>query len=240
MKNRFLLYTTLVLALAAAVSCKKDDETTETKPYLYGLEFDLPTFARPGQSFELVPYGVYYTEGDGVEKYTYKWKVGTDEYQEMDTFTLWLGEVGNYIVYCQASDPDGNYYATTCSKAIIVIDPTLGKTLTGTDITATDEHITDARDKKGESEYFFTHIGDLDWFRNNLAWTGAGIAYENADVTSYPLGRYYTWDEAMTACPEGWRLPTDAEWASLGSVAGPLLCEAYLNRSEERRVGKEC
>ena len=33
----------------------------------------------------------------------------------------------------------------------------------------------------------------------------------------------------MTACPEGWRLPTDAEWASLGSVAGPLLCEAYLN-----------
>ena len=229
MKNRFLLYTTLVLALAAAVSCKKDDETTETKPYLYGLEFDLPTFARPGQSFELVPYGVYYTEGDGVENYTYKWKVGTDEYQEMDTFTLWLGEVGNYIVYCQASDPDGNYYATTCSKAIIVIDPTLGKNWTGSDIAATDEHITDARDKKGESEYFFTHIGDLDWFRNNLAWTGAGIAYENADVTSYPLGRYYTWDEAMTACPEGWRLPTDAEWASLGSVAGPLLCEAYLN-----------
>ena len=58
MKNRFLLYTTLVLAVITAFSCKKDDETTETKPYLYGLEFDLPTFARPGQSFELVPRGV--------------------------------------------------------------------------------------------------------------------------------------------------------------------------------------
>ena len=184
MKNRFLLYTALVLAAALSFSCKKDDDTTETKPYLYGLDFDLPTFARPGESFELTPYGVYYAEGDGVSEYTYKWKVGSDEYQEMYSFTLQLGEVGNYIVYCQVSDPDGNYYANTCSKSIIVIDPSLGKTLTGTEIAATDDHITDPRDKVGESEYFYTHIGELDWFRNNLAWTGAGIAYENADVTS--------------------------------------------------------
>ena len=228
MKNRFLLYTTLVLAVFTAFSCKKEEETT-TKPYLYGLDFDLPTFARQGQSFVLKPYGVYVTEGEGVEKYVYKWKVDSDEYQEMDTFTLQLNEVGNFIVYCQVSDPDANYYATTTSKVIIVIDPTLGKTLTGTDIAAEDAHVTDVRDRAGESEYFFTHIGELDWFRNNLAWTGAGIAYENADVTSYPLGRYYTWEEAMKACPEGWRLPTDDEWASLGDDAGPLLCEAYLN-----------
>ena len=229
MKNRFLLYTTLVLAAAFSFSCKKDDDTTVTKPYLYGLNFDLPTFARPGDSFELKPYGVYYTEGDGVKKYVYKWKVGSGEYQEMDTYTLWLGEVGNYIVYCQVSDPDEKYYNSTTTKAIIVIDPTLGKTLTGTEIVAEDEHITDSRDQVGESEYYYTHIGELDWFRNNLAWTGAGIAYENADVTSYPLGRYYTWEEAKTACPEGWRLPTVEEWESLGATAGPLLCEAYLN-----------
>ena len=232
MKNRFLLYTTLVLAVITAFSCKKDDETTETKPYLYGLDFDLPTFAQPGDSFTLTPYGVYYTEGDGVEKYEYKWKLNTDNsYSDpMDSFTLYVPkQLGNYIVYCQASDPDGNYYSTTTSKTIIVIDPTLGKTLTGTGIANTDDHIDDIRDEKGVSEYFYHHIGELDWFRNNLAWTGAGIAYENADITSYPLGRYYTWEEAMTACPEGWRLPTDEEWASLGTVAGKLLCEAYLN-----------
>ena len=232
MKNRFLLYTTLVLAVVFAFSCNKDDETTQTKPYLYGLDFDLPTFARPGESFELKPYGVYYTEGDGVEKYTYKWKVGTDDYQEMDTFTLWLGEVGNYIVYCQVSDPDEKYYNSTTTKAIIVIDPTLGKTLIGTGIALTDAHISDTRDRVGECEYYYTHIGDLDWFRNNLAWTGAGLAYEDASITSYPLGRYYTWDEAMTACPKGWRLPTDAEWATLGTEAGPLMCDAYLNNQK--------
>ena len=229
MKRRFLLYTTLFLAVFAAFSCKKDDEETEIKPYLYGVDFDLPTFARPGDVFVLEPYGVYYTEGPGVEKYTYKWKVNTDEYQEMETFTLKINAVGNYTVYCQASDPDDNYYTTTTSKIIIVIDPGLGKTLTGTGITAADDHISDVRNKTGECEYFYQHIGNLDWFRNNLAWTGAGLAYENADVTSYPIGRYYTWNEAMTACPEGWRLPTDAEWASLGSDAGPLLCDAYLN-----------
>lgn len=229
MKNRFLLDTALVLAVFAAFSCKKDDETTETKPSLYGLDFDLPTFARPGDTFVLSPKGVYYIEGDGVEKYTYKWRMNSEAFQEMDTFTLKLEEVGNHTVSCQVSDPDENYYSATTTKTIIVIDPSLGKTLTGTGISATDPHITDARDKAGESEYFYNHIGELDWFRNNLAWTGAGIAYENADVTSYPLGRYYTWNEAMTACPEGWRLPTDAEWASLGSQAGPLLCEAYLN-----------
>ena len=232
MKNRFLLYTTLFLAVFSAFSCKKDDETTATKPYLYGLDFDLATFGRVGDSFTLKPYGVYYTETDpGVEKYTYKWKINDGEYEEQptDNFTFTVNAVGNYTVYCMASDPDNNYYSSTTSKLLIVIDPTIGKTLNGTGITVTDEHVSDARGKAGESEYYFTHIGELDWFRNNLAWTGAGLAYENAEITSYPLGRYYTWDEAMTACPEGWRLPTDAEWASLGTEAGPLMCNAYLN-----------
>ena len=230
MKKRLLLYTTLVLAVFSAFSCKKDEEETVVKPYLYGLEFDLATFARPGQTFTLKPYGVFYTESNpGVEKYTYRWRVNSDEYQEAETFTLKVEEVGNYTVTCQVSDPDNNYYATSTSRTIIVIDPALGKTLTGTGIELWDDHITDPRDKEGESEYYYIQIGELDWFRNNLAWTGEGLAYENADVTSYPLGRYYTWDEAMEACPEGWRLPTSEEWDFLGVDAGPLMCDAYLN-----------
>ena len=229
MRTRLFTYIVLSLAVVTALSCKKDDETTETKPYLYGVDFDLPTFARPGDTFTLTAYGVYTEDGNDLEKIVYKWKVDTDAYEEMDSFTVTFNQVGNYVVYCQASDPDGNYYATSTSKVIIVIDPALGKTLTGTGIRDTDQHITDSRDAKGENDYFYTHIGTLDWFRNNLAYKGAGLAYENADVTSYPIGRYYTWDEAMQACPEGWRLPTDEEWASLGTEAGPLMCDAYLN-----------
>jgi len=233
MKKHFLLYTTLVLAAFAAASCKKDDDTVVSKPYLYGLDFDLATFARPGDSFSMEPYGVYTGDGKEIEEITYKWKwkLNEDEYTEVDgeSFTFTAQEVGNYTITCQASDPDDNYYAISTSKVIIVIDPSLGKTLNGTGIAATDDHISDSRDKTGECEYFYTHIGDLDWFRNNLAYKGSGIAYDNSDVTSYPLGRYYTWEEAMTACPEGWRLPTDEEWALLGTDGAPLTCDAYLN-----------
>ena len=235
MTKRLLLYTTLVLAVFSTLSCKKDDETSATKPYLYGLDFDLATFARVGDTFTVKPYGVYYTETEpGVEKFLYKWRLNSDSYEEQptDDFTFTVTEVGNYTVSCNVSDPDDNYYAKSVSKTLIVIDPTLGKTLIGTGIALTDAHVSDTRDRVGECEYYYTHIGDLDWFRNNLAWTGAGLAYENASITSYPLGRYYTWDEAMTACPEGWRLPTDAEWATLGTEAGPLMCDAYLNNQK--------
>ena len=229
MRRHLLLYTALALSVLATLSCKKDEEETENKPYIYGVDFKLPTFARPGDTYTLEPFGAFTTTGDGVKKYVYKWKVNSGEYQEGDTFTLKLNEVGNYTVYLQATDPDENYYASTANKTIIVINPALGETLTGTGITFRTTHISDPRDKTGENEYYYTRLGDLDWFRNNLAWTGTGMAYENAEVTSYPLGRYYTWEEAMTACPDGWRLPTEEEWADLGDEAGPLMCDAYLN-----------
>ena len=230
MKNRGLLYMTLALAVCAAISCKKDEDSVESKPSLYGVDFQLPTFARPGDSFQLTASGVYTGDGkDLPETIEYKWKVNDGDYQTMDTFTLKVEEVGNYTVYCQASDPSETYYSCTATKLIIVIDPAVGKTLTGTGIDINDPHITDARDKQDENLYFYIRKGEVDWFRNNLAWTGTGVAYENSDVTSYPLGRFYTWEEAMTACPEGWRLPTDAEWSALGTDAGALSANAYLN-----------
>ena len=141
MKKHFLLYTTLVLAAFAAASCKKDDDTVVSKPYLYGLDFDLATFARPGDSFSMEPYGVYTGDGKEIEEITYKWKwkLNEDEYTEVDgeSFTFTAQEVGNYTITCQASDPDDNYYAISTSKVIIVIDPSLGKTLNGTGIAAT-------------------------------------------------------------------------------------------------------
>lgn len=232
MKRGLLIYTAAALAVLAAVSCKKDDDTTETKPYLYGVTFDLPTFARPGDILTLTAYGVYTGDGGDLDDITYKWRVNSEAFQEMDIFTLIVEEVGNYAITCQASDPDDNYYSTSTTKNIIVIDPALGKTLTGTGISAEDIHVTDLRDQDGENDYFIAENDGLEWFRNNLAYTGSGLAYENADVTSYPLGRYYTWDEAVTACPEGWRLPTLEEWEGLGDEAGALMCDAYLNSKQ--------
>ena len=54
----------------------------------------------------------------------------------------------------------------------------------------------------------------------NLAYSGAGVPYQNADAMSRVFGRYYDWAEAGSACPEGWRLPTDAEFVQLAKAGG--------------------
>ena len=131
MKKRLLLYTTLLLAVFSAFSCKKDEQTTEIKPSIYGLTFDLATFGRPGESFTVEPYGVYVTEGEGIVSYQYKWKVNSDPYSDpMDTFTFTAEEVGNYTITCQVSDPDDNYYTGTFSKTTPTSPPTRSAAIT--------------------------------------------------------------------------------------------------------------
>ena len=34
------------------------------------------------------------------------------------------------------------------------------------------------------------------------------------------FGRYYTWEEAQSACPDGWRLPADEDWAAVAEIYG--------------------
>ena len=52
------------------------------------------------------------------------------------------------------------------------------------------------------------------WMAENLNFkTANSVCYDNIDVNcSNWNGRLYTWDEAQTACPQGWKLPSDNEW----------------------------
>ena len=43
----------------------------------------------------------------------------------------------------------------------------------------------------------------------------------NCEIT----GRYYTWDAAKEACPNGWHLPTMEEWNKLIRYASDLVCK---------------
>ncbi len=63
------------------------------------------------------------------------------------------------------------------------------------------DYFTDSRDNK---RYRVKDIGDgTVWFLDNL---------------TYNSKKLYTWDEAMKACPSGWRLPTHSEWSALNRV----------------------
>jgi len=66
-------------------------------------------------------------------------------------------------------------------------------------------------------------IGGLTWKTKNLYDTESGTDYKGAEVVSPLFGKLYTWEEASTACPSGWHLPTISEWETLGTSAFDLM-----------------
>lgn len=105
----------------------------------------------------------------------------------------------------------------------------------------------DARD--GRTYTTTTWLGTT-WMAQNLAWAGPtdslGLCPGNDTAACTRLGRLYTWPQAMAGstpssaypgtargiCPEGWHLPSPAEWDSLGANFGGRLFSADSLRSD--------
>ncbi len=205
--------------LLAAVSCKKNTET-ETLPSLEGLYFECPSFVAPEQTVTLVPNGVKHPEGG---KVGYYWKV-TPTMSKADTVDVFVHKFSDtlktYTVGCNAFAE--GYYGVSYSTEVMVVKSGLNGSLTRTDIKSSDPKVT-----VDGIDYYYEKIGGLDWFRNNLAVTGSGAPYDNTEIVSDIFGRFYSYDEAMDACPEGWRLPTEEDWMSLADAIGSSVTEKY-------------
>jgi uncharacterized protein (TIGR02145 family) len=46
------------------------------------------------------------------------------------------------------------------------------------------------------------------------------VCYDNDPANCAKYGRLYNWEEAMTACPVGWHLPSADEWTELTDFIG--------------------
>jgi uncharacterized protein (TIGR02145 family) len=90
---------------------------------------------------------------------------------------------------------------------------------------ACSESFTDSRDGRS---YNVVKIGDLTWMVENLNYETETSACPDGDSRNCKrLGQLYTWVDAKTVCPEGWRLPTKSDFEALvvaasGNAARPL------------------
>lgn len=210
------------VAIFAAAGCIED---TVTYNYMEGnITFDIPEYIYTGEVVELSARGIT-TPTDP----TWGWVITT-----IATDTLYAPTIvvqfpqtpAEYTVKALAYHPD--YIVESAKKTVTTVDTTC---MTGSikGLPYKMQHaFTDPRDGRG---YRWERFGNRDWFTENLAWEGAGKVYANSPVLNYVFGRHYTWEEATTGniCPEGWRIPTNADWEDLGST----LCGKTVSFEEK-------
>jgi len=164
-----------------------------------------------GYTAELNEYGVIINKvytGLTCDTENLMWEaVGEDVFESCvgATITENLAEPGTYVYRAKLNykavresgcldcgDFKGNRYE--CFMITVVA----GNQNEGTFIDERDGHV-----------YKWVKIGEQIWMAENLAFEIEGGAVYG-DVAIY--GRWYTGDEAVAACPDGWRLPSNADW----------------------------
>ena len=218
--RKHIIWLVAAACIMVAPSCKKT-ETTTTTPSLSGLALS-----------EAVPY---VEVGDLVTVTADARKVYASDYSEpgelgliwqineekKDTLSLTeehltrsysVSETGTYTITCYVYAKGGNYYNASASTEFKCIDPSTA--LTGVNENAT------------------VSINGLVWQTRNLCGTESGVSYKDASCVDELFGKYYTWEEALTACPDGWHLPSADEWDTLGESAEDLMAKAFFLKEE--------
>lgn len=237
----------MAFAAVSILSCKDKEDDSSSKEYLKGtLTFDFPSYVKTGDVIHVVPTGVYKGDNKADSLICYSWKnpiTGITDTLRLESdpagkskefdFVISKDTLDNFTITVSAW-ADG-YYAKTATATFTTVNQTLGTgSLKGYDFLASVNTFTDARDGR---QYYYNTVAGKDWMIQNLAWEGAGIAYDGVEVMSPIYGRYYTWAEATTACPAGWHLPSSAEFKALAEAggstedmaAGSLMVDASFN-----------
>lgn len=233
----FFFLPIVAVVMIFASSCKKDDEDSDSESMDGSLTYLCPTYLTTSTQLSLNATGITApTEG-----ITYKWTMtgfSVDSIKGQNVVVTTPAETGDYTITVTAS-LDG-YYSKTSTNTVTVMNPDSEASLKG--LKKSGKFITDPRDGK---KYYYSTIGNLDWFNYNLNYAGAGKAYEYEEVIALFMGRLYTWAEAtggtsgtglgngpQGVCPPGWSVPTVQDWEDLGKVLNNSVAVPFHSKWE--------
>lgn len=254
MRLRYFSILLAAFALLLCVSCKKKEETKEYMNGSLKLEHSVPAFVMPGETYTIKVSGVTAPDGTAVGYYyTHPVSGLRDTLKNgMDSFFYEVPDsVGRFtltFIAFPVESSDKYYVSSATCSFTTVRDGPVSSSITGISMNPGDEVV----EIDGRS-YYVGKSGGLNWMRSNLATVRRdasgnevfGRSYMDCKAVQYLFGAYYTWEEAQTACPAGWHLPSDAEWVALlkeqgapedlqplqpsPNGAGKLMAKAYFN-----------
>ncbi len=247
----FLLLAT-VLVLASACREKEEEEKTYLS-FTGSPELTIPPFVRTGETLTLTPKklvsraasdtktalpGCYWYISQLDRRDTTRFE--GDPASVPATLTFQVPDSLRTLTFMCAMFAEGYTNATTTVSCIAVRTKGGYSSLQGVDLPVTS--FVDARDSR---RYHYATAAGLDWMAQNLAYAGKGHSYFDCEVLDDLFGRYYTWNDARQCCPEGWRLPTNADFLALNNAyaspaetdpkatfkrgAGNHMANAYFN-----------
>jgi uncharacterized protein (TIGR02145 family) len=86
------------------------------------------------------------------------------------------------------------------------------------------------KDSRDGTEYRMTEIGGVKWMAENLR-------YRTRNSLESSHGNLYKWNEAILACPAGWRLPTQDEWQQLiDAIGGVAMGRQLKSRKWDKKA----
>jgi len=91
------------------------------------------------------------------------------------------------------------------------------------------------KDSRDSQVYGTKNLGSLTWMTENLRHRQEGMMCYNNEVQCADLGGLYTFNSALTACPDGWRLPSDADWKDLEIALSIPKAELNFNDYSKKR-----
>jgi uncharacterized protein (TIGR02145 family) len=89
-------------------------------------------------------------------------------------------------------------------------------------ISTNDFTTTSFQDTRDNQEYGQVYVGSQLWMARNLNWDAPSndYCYNDAAAKCTQYGKLYLWDAATTACPNGWRLPSETDFNTLITTLG--------------------